>query len=355
LIAGAGAAPLALAAPHSLGETLRFFRLATGTPAGTYFHVGGVIASAISGPPGAPDCTQGGTCGVPGMIAVALATEGSVENVALMRGSEVEGALMQADVAYWAYAGLGAFAEEDVGDWLQAIGRLYVEQLHLVAPPGTGIVTPADLRGRRISLGPDGSGTQLIVRQVLDAFGIPLDDVDALRLRPEEAADALIAGELDAFFALGGAPILAIEDLARRLPIRLIPIGGEPVVRLVYDTPFVASAGIGAGLYQDVRPTGTIGVPSILTVRRDVDNDTVYRICRGLWHPTTARLLSNSHLRGRDITLANALSAVPIPVHEGAEAYYRTVGLLQRQGDSPGVPPERAPETLTQALALLSS
>lgn len=353
ILGAAAAAPFAAALPSAFGQELRFFRLATGTPAGTYFLIGGVIAGAISAPAGAPDCTHGGTCGVPGMIAVAQATEGSVHNVELMRDDAVEAALMQADVGYWAFAGLGTFYTRPVADWLRAIGRLYVEQLHLVAPMGSGIREVGDLVGRRVSLGPDGSGTQVLVRQMLDAYGIAVEAVDASWMRPEEAADALVADLIDAFFAMGGAPILAIEDLASRFPIRLVPIGGEAVVRLVYDTPFVASAGIVGNTYRQIPPVSTIGVPSILAVHRDVDPSTVYGICRALWHPTTQSLLANSHQRGRDINLATALTGVPIPIHDGARAYYRTVGVLQQIGDRPGVAPTDAPPSLTDALARL--
>lgn len=102
------AAMLAAAAAGAvLAQDLRFFRIGTGTTGGTYFPIGGLIANAVSNPPGARPCERGGSCGVPGLIAVAQSTSGSVENLEKLSAKAFESALSQADVAYWAYRGAG--------------------------------------------------------------------------------------------------------------------------------------------------------------------------------------------------------------------------------------------------------
>lgn len=333
-------------------QDLRFFRIGTASPAGTYFQIGGMIASAVSGPPGAPDCTRGGTCGVPGMIAVAVATQGSVQNVDLLRADEIEAALIQSDVAYWAANGIGPFEGRADQASIQAIGRLYTEQLHLVVRAESEIEELADLAGHRVSLGAPGSGTLVLAQLLLDAIGLGEQEIALSFLRPDDAADRMLEGEIDAFFAIGGAPILAISDLARRIPIRLVSVEGPDVIGLVYDQPFLTSAIIAPRLYRNVPVARTIGVTAIMVVRSDVDADTVYRLTRALWHPTTSTFLANGHPRGRDIRLGDSLVGVPIPIHPGAAAYYELIGLTGMVIRDPPLGPEAMPPSLAEAEAL---
>src|SRR5882762_10193588 len=107
-----------------------FFRIGTANTTGTYFQVGATVASAISSPPGSPNCQRGGNCGVPGLIAVAQATQGSVENVQLIGKNQLESALAQADIASWAYSGTGIFKGKPAIGNLRAIGALFPESLH---------------------------------------------------------------------------------------------------------------------------------------------------------------------------------------------------------------------------------
>ncbi len=345
---------LLLADRSADGQELRFFRIGTGTAGGTYFPIGGMIASAISGPPGAPDCEHGGTCGVPGLIAVALTTEGSVANIEMLQSGIIEAAMVQADVAFWAVTGTGPFTGQPPMVDIAAIGRLYTEQLHVVVDAESEIHEFADLAGHRVSLGPIGSGTLVLSRSLLEAFGLAEDDMDAFYLRPEESADLLAEGGLDAFLIVGGAPILAVADLAERHDIRLVPVDGAEVIQLIYQQPFLVSTRISGASYEGVEAQRTLGVGSLLVVRRSLDNDTVYRLTRALWHPTTSTLLTNSHPRGRDIVMVDAMRGVPIPIHPGAEAFYRLVGLAPRSTDQPSLRPENTPESLAEAQALLS-
>ena len=107
-----------------LAQDVRFFRIGTGATSGTYFSIGGLIANVISNPPGSRACDRGGSCGVPGLIAVAQSTQGSVENVKAIIDGQLESALAQADVAYWAYHGTGMFREQGPSRGLRAIAHL---------------------------------------------------------------------------------------------------------------------------------------------------------------------------------------------------------------------------------------
>ena len=309
-------------------ETMRFFSIGTGSTGGTYFPIGGMIASAISGPPGAPPCERGGSCGVPGLIAVAQASSGSVENLENIRTGFIDSGLAQSDTAFWAYTGTGLYENiEPIAD-LRAISHLYAELIHVVVPDDSDIQSISDLRGRRVSLGKEGSGTLIDARIVMAAYGLEDEDVEASYLSPEPSADMILNEELDAFFIVGGAPFLAVEDLARRMPIRLLPVSGPEAEQLLEQQPFFSSRVVQEGTYPGVDEVATIAVGADWLTSANLDEELVYGMTRALWHPTTRILLDNGHARGAEIQLEHALRGLAVPLHPGAARYYREIGLL---------------------------
>ena len=204
-------------------SSMRFFRIGTGSTAGTYYPVGGVIAAAISNPPGSHPCDEGGACGVPGLIAVAQSTDGSVDNVRMIASGALESALCQADVAYWAYRGEEIFAEKGPVEELRVIASLYAETLHLVVRRGAGIRSLKDLAGKRVSLDRPASGTRVDANLLLEAYGVSPESFEDLPLTTGQAAQAVRDGTLDAFFLVAGAPVTAIAELAWEQRIDLLP------------------------------------------------------------------------------------------------------------------------------------
>ncbi len=207
-------------------QDINFFRIGTGAIGGTYFAIGGMLASAISNPPGSRPCDQGGACGVPGLVAVAQSTQGSVENVEAIADGRIESALVQADVAYWAYHGTGMFRDRGALSNLRAVANLFPSTIHIVVRRDSFIGGVSDLGGRRVSLGEEGSGTLVDARTILAGYGISEAVIEPFYLRPGPASDRLFDGDIDAFFMVGGVPVGTIVDLAARLPIRLLPITG---------------------------------------------------------------------------------------------------------------------------------
>ena len=195
-------------------QDLNFFRIGTGSSAGTYFPIGGIIASSISNPPGSRECQRGGSCGVPGLIAVAQSTHGSVANVEGIASGTIESGFSQADIAYWAYHGIGIYADKGQVAQLRAIANLYPESIHLVVRRGAGIRSVADLAGKRVSLDREGSGTRVDALLILAAYGLGPEDLQAESLGMGAAADKLRAGELDGFFIVVGTPANVVKALA---------------------------------------------------------------------------------------------------------------------------------------------
>jgi len=306
---------------------MRFFRIATGTTGGTYFPVGTLLANIITKPLGSRPCERGGSCGVPGLIAVAQASEGSLDNVGQIRAGGVESALVQADVAYWAFTGTGPFREAPPMTGLRSIASLYVETIHAVVRADGPIRTLDDLRGRRVAMGEDGSGSRVNARLILEAHGIGPDGVVEVPLRPNPAADALAAGEIDAFFITGGAPVSAVADLARRVPVRLLPLDDEESAALGARLPFFTPALVEGDAYDGVAATSTLGVGALWVVGEDAPEDLVHGIAQALWHERSRAVLDQGHPRAASIRLATALRGLSVPLHEGALRYYQEVEL----------------------------
>ena len=320
-----------LAASPAWAAESGYFRIATGTTDGTYFPVGSLIASAISNPPGSRDCADGGSCGVPGLIAVGQATEGSVQNVKRIAEGAVESGLSQADVAYMAYFGLGQFKGKAQYDGLRAVANLFPELVQIAVRKHSGIYALEDLAGKRVSLGAFGSGTAVDAEVIMDAYGLKAGSYKAMHFAFGESADRLRLGKLDAFFIIAGAPVPAMVDLAEQANITLLPIHGPAAERLGKRYPFFVPAELPAGVYRNVAATKTLSVGAQWLVSDRLDEKLIYDITRALWHPSTRRVLDNGHPVGRLIRLKSALDGLAIPLHPGARRYYEEVGAIKRK------------------------
>ncbi|MDH3231090.1 MAG: TAXI family TRAP transporter solute-binding subunit [Alphaproteobacteria bacterium] len=310
-------------------ETITFFRIATGGVGGTYYPVSGLIAQAISNPPGSRPCDKGGSCGVPGLVAVAQSAHGSVANIAAVAAGEVESAFAQSDTAYWAHTGTGIYLKSGKVEGIRAIAALYPESIHLVARKGSGIRSVLDLAGRRVSLDEEGSGTLVDARLILSAFGLKESDVKAAYRKPVPSIEMMEAGELDAFFIVAGYPASAVAELAEAVGAELVPIEGPEVDLLAEKYGFFTRVTIPAGTYKGVADIRTLSVGAQWIVGAGVDEELVYRITRSLWHDSTRALLQAGHPQARAIIRETALDGIAIPLHPGAERYYREAGMIR--------------------------
>jgi TRAP transporter TAXI family solute receptor len=324
LLTWLGAAP---AAPLQAQE-MQFFRIGTGGVAGTYYPIGGLIADIISNPPGARPCDKGGSCGVPGLVAIAQSSNGSVANVDAIASGALESGFVQSDVAYWAHTGTGIYEGQGQIENLRAITNLYPESVHIAARKGAGIQSVRDLKGKRVSLDEPGSGTLVDARMILAAFGLSEDDLSPTYLKPNRAAALMEEGQLDAFFIVAGYPTGSVEDLCASAGCELVPIAGAEAEAVIARYPFFAKDVIPAGTYEGVGQTDTLSVGAQWVVGAEIDEDLVYGITKALWHDNARALLDTGHVKGRAITLSTALDGIAIPLHPGAERYYREAGLI---------------------------
>lgn len=311
-------------------QEMAFFRIGTGGTAGTYYPIGGLIANAISNPPGSRPCEDGGSCGVPGLVATAVASNGSVGNVNGINGGAMEAGFTQSDVAYWAQTGTGLWEGQPAVEKLRLIANLYPESIHLVARADAGIASVADLKGKRVSLDEPGSGTLVDAKIILEAFGLSESDVRAEYLKPDQAADRMRDGAMDAFFFVGGFPAGAIAELASQHDIALVPITGPEVDKLRETYSFFATDLVPAGTYQGQdADVATLSVGAQLVTTADQPDDLIYGAVKALYNENTQKLFAAGHAKGKLITLENATQGAGIPFHAGAERFYKEAGKLE--------------------------
>lgn len=310
-------------------QEMRFFSIGTGGIGATYYPLGGTIANAISNPPGSRPCSKGGSCGVEGLIAMAQSSEGSVDNIQGILSGRFSSGFCQSDIAYWAYTGTGIFAGKPPKKDLRAIAALYPEDIQLIARADSGITDVRSLRGKRVSLDQKGSGSYANALKILQFYGVSESDLKVRYLKSAPAADAMIAGKLDAFFITAGYPTNAIVDLADRIKITLVPITGKEADAIIAKYPFYSKDTIPAGVYNGIGATKTLTVGAQWLTSAKQSEDLIYKITKALWNKSTRRLLDIGNPKGASVTLKTALDGIGIPLHPGAARFYREIGLLK--------------------------
>lgn len=324
---GIGLAGL-LPRPGAAEEPMRIFRIGTGGIAGTYYPIGGLIAGIISQPPGARSCEEGGSCGVPGLVAIVQSSNGSVDNIEGIIEDRLESGFVQSDVAHGAFTGTGAFAGQEPLPQLRALASLYVENMHLVVAKDSGIESVAGLKGKRVSLDSEGSGTQIGALVILEGHKLGVSDIEPFHVRSEQAIRLMTDGEIDAFFIVAGYPTPSVLELTSQHGATLVPIAGPEVEAILERYPFFSRGTVPAGVYPGVPATETVAVVAQWLVHEKLDEALAYAITEALWHPSSRALLDAGHAKGAEIRLETALDGLGIPLHPGAERYYRDAGRL---------------------------
>jgi len=301
---------------HRHGGKLRL-SLATGPVGGVYYVYGAAIARLIARH-------------VANVEATAEVTSASADNLKLIARGRADLALVLGPTLADAYRGTGAFAS--VGRVpVRVLATLYVNLMHLVTLAGSGINALADLRGRVVSVGPPGSGTEGIALEMLRAAGIdPGADIRRHGLAPAPAADALKDGKLDAFFWSSGAPQAAVLDVAtsgRRGGLRLVPNAEVlPTLQRRHGASLFFAADIPAGVYPTVRaPVPTVGAANVLVADAALSDALAYEMLRALFDHKAE--LEAVHPAAKELSLAMAVSPAPAAFHPGAIRLYAERGV----------------------------
>lgn len=244
-------------------------------------------------------------------------TGASVENVGNLAGGDSDFALIQNDVAFFAFEGTGIdeFEGNQVPS-LRGVATLYPETIHLLAGPDAGISSVADLQGMTVNTGDLGSGTQVDAQQILQAVGV--DDYTEQNASFSQAADQLQNGDIDAAFILGGWPVGAVENLATTTDITIVPVDGDERQQVLESGDYFAEDEIPGGTYSGIsEAVPTVAVQAMIATTEGVPEGTVQDV--------TATLFDNLdavNIKSDFISVDSAQDGMPIPLHPGAEAYF---------------------------------
>ena len=292
----------------------KFFRIGTGGTGGTYYPVGGMISNAISNDK---------------INVSAVSTAGSVANVNGIVGGSMESGFSQADVNFWAYSGTGLYEGKPKVEELRFIAHLFPEHVHITARKGVGAKSVADLKGKRVSLLEIGSGSLVNSRAILAAYGLSEKDIKPEYLNQVQSAEKMKDGSVDAFIQTTGFPQGTLVELATTIGIELVPIAGPEANKLREQFKFFAADEIPAGTYKDVPAIKTLSVGAQWVTTSKQSVDVVYEVVKALWSDKTRGALDIGHAKGKSIQKASALQGAGIPLHPGAEKFYKEAGLLK--------------------------
>ncbi|WNL39670.1 TAXI family TRAP transporter solute-binding subunit [Halomonas sp. PAMB 3264] len=299
---------LAMALPASAQQ----LSIATGGTGGVYYPIGGGLAEMINNH-------------IEGAQATAEVTGASVENMGLIMRGDADMATALADTVYQAYTGTGDFEGRQVEN-TRALASIYPNAVQLVVLAESDIESIDDLAGKRVSVGAPGSGTELNARAVLESNGISYDDFTAQRLNFNETADAIRDGDIDAGFWSVGPPTSSIMNLAATRDIRLISLTDEEIANAQEEEAVFAPYQLEAGLYDGMdEAVQTIGIPNVLVVNADMDEELAYQLTQLLFEHTDE--LIAVHPAANDTTVEFTMESTPVPLHPGAIRYFEETGV----------------------------
>ncbi|WNC15767.1 TAXI family TRAP transporter solute-binding subunit [Brevibacillus brevis] len=284
--------------------------IATGGTGGTYYPLGGGMAEQI---------TKNA-----GITATAQATGASAENIRLLRDKKADIAFTQNDIAEYASKGTNMFEQDGKIESFQALGALYDETIQIVVAKDSNIKSVADLKGKRVSVGAPGSGTEMNAKQILEAYGLTFEDTQLQRLSFADSSKAIQDGQLDAAFQTAGTPTAAITELAATTGVKIIPIDADKIDAIIAKYPFYVKTTVPANTYQTVpEEVTTVSVKSMLVIRADLSEDLVYKVTKAIFENTDKL----GHAKAKEIKMDSVLSGVSLPVHPGAKKYFDEKGV----------------------------
>lgn len=307
LLAALAVTTVAAAAPT-------YMSVATGGTSGTYYVVGGAIASAI---------TKGGK-----IQCTAETGNASVANLNLVATEGIEIAFVQNDIAYWAYNGELMFQGKPAKN-IRAVASLYPEHIQAVVTKESGIKSIADLKGKRVGIGAPGSGVEGDVQAIFKVAGLTYDDLAKADFLDFAATTSRFKdNQIDAGFVVAGYPTASIMDLTTTKDVTLLSFDDEMLATLQKEYPFFVPSTVPANTYSGITTeTKTPAVMAILITNDSVPDEQIYEFLTAMYGNLTD--IAAVHAKGKEITLEGALNGLTCPLHPGAEKFFKEKGILK--------------------------
>ena len=288
-----------------------FISIGTGGTGGVYYPYGGGLAEIW-------------TKYVKGVKAVAEVTGASVENVRLCDRGETVIGLVMGDVAYQGYFAEGRFKGKP--QKIYAMFMMYPNLYQVVTLQGSGINSIYDVKGKNVSVGAPGSGTEFMTNLVFDALGIPYDSFKVHRLSFVENSNALRDKTIDVGIWCVAPGTSSIMDLATTHKIEIIPFTPEEQKKVTEKYTFYAPFDLAAGIYNGIeKDVPTVSVWNVVICSQDLDEDLVYNLTKAVFEHQS--YLMQIHPFAKYTTPENAVKTSPIPFHPGAIKYFKEKGI----------------------------
>lgn len=309
----AAAAGFAVTAPFVNGANAStFVNVLAGGTSGVYYPLG-VALGKIYGDK------------IEGVRTQVQATKASVENLNLLQAGKGEIGFSLGDSVKLAWEGNAEAGFKSKLDKLRGIAAIYPNYIQIVASQESGIKTLADLKGKGLSVGAAKSGTELNARAILGAAGLTYDDLGQVEYLPfGESVELIKNRQLDATLQSAGLGVSSIRDLGTSLPIQMVAVPEDIIAKV--GSPYVAKV-IPAGTYEgQAEDVPTAAVINFLITHNEVTDDIAYQMAKQLFENLDT--LVAAHKAAADIKLADAAKDMPVPLHPGAEKFYKEQGII---------------------------
>ena len=305
-------------AAEPVNRSKYFITVLTGPTSGIYFPIGGAFSTFI---------------GSLGYKASATATGATAENIDALQAGQGEMAIAMADSVIQAVEAFGAYEGQPPAKDLRVMMGLWPNYCQIVTTADSGILTFADMKGRRVGVGAPNSGVELNARMMFEAHGMSYADCEVEYLSYGEAVDRMKDGLCDAAFVTSGLGNATILELKISKKIAFVPVEGEALQNLLKKYPFYVEAQIPAATYGTDRDTTTAAVMNIMLIDEKLPNDVVYDLLENIYSPAGLEAIHASHAAAAaGVSLGTALRGVvgtSVPLHDGAVKFYREKGLLK--------------------------
>lgn len=290
------------------GDSAKELTFITGGESGTYYAFGTVLAGQIS------DRTDTSVKAI-----VGAGSKGNIEN---MDANDAQLGFVQSDVMAYAYNGTNLFAESGKIDNFSTVAALYMEQVQIVTLD-PAIKSVADLAGKNVSVGENGSGVYFNAIDVLSAYDLTLDDITPTYQSFGDSTEAMQDGKIDAAFIVAGAPTTAITSLAATRDVYIVELDDEHIDKLMEVSPYYSKNVIPADAYGLEKDATTVAVGAVIIARDDVSEDAVYDVVSGIFDSIDTL----GHDKKNELSLEFATSVTAVPYHPGAAKYFAEQGI----------------------------
>jgi len=291
----------------------KFVSIASGWVVGVYYPLAGAISNIAH--KNLPD------------IKITVESSGaSVANAKLIAAGDADMAILQNDIAFFALQGVKPIFDKPVAN-IRGITSLYQEHCQIQARKDAKIASVKDLKGKRVCVGPLGSGTEQNALQILEAYGMKFEDFSKVeRLTATESSDYLKDGRIDAAFYSVGVGAAGLVDTAMTVDCVIVPIDAQATEALIKKYPFFIKTVVPKGAYKGMdQEVPTVAMMAILVARSEMEEAMAYQITKAIFD--NLKDIERAHAKGKELTLETALVGMTIPLHPGAEKFFKEKGI----------------------------